>query len=135
MAFCARAMPSARAFLRRFYDLIASIKNKKSFYLVRISLENKYDALVWLKFLNHFNGECYLHERFWLGSETIELFTDSAGNPELGCGAYFAGQWIQCRWPGDWAGTDLMKDVTFLELVPIILALYTWASQFKKKCL
>ena len=29
MAFCSRAIPSARAFTRRFYDLIASVKYKK----------------------------------------------------------------------------------------------------------
>ena len=29
MAFCSRAIPSTRAFTRRFYDLIASVKYKK----------------------------------------------------------------------------------------------------------
>jgi hypothetical protein len=29
MSFCARAIPSARAFVRRFYDLLSSVKVKK----------------------------------------------------------------------------------------------------------
>ena len=29
MAYCSRAIPSSRAFIRRFYDLIAAVNNKK----------------------------------------------------------------------------------------------------------
>jgi hypothetical protein len=32
MAFCARAIPSARAFIRRFYDVISSVKHAKPYY-------------------------------------------------------------------------------------------------------
>ena len=31
MAFCARAIPSARALMRRFYDVLSSMKLKKTF--------------------------------------------------------------------------------------------------------
>ena len=41
MAFCSRAIVSARAFLRRLYDLIASVKNAKPYYTVRINNEVK----------------------------------------------------------------------------------------------
>ena len=37
MAFCSRAIPSARAFTRRFYVLIASVKYKKTYYYIRIT--------------------------------------------------------------------------------------------------
>ena len=39
MAFCARAIPSARAISRRFYDVISSAKFRKSYYYVRINHE------------------------------------------------------------------------------------------------
>jgi hypothetical protein len=29
------------------------------------------------EFLESFNGECYLLDRIWISSETLELFTDS----------------------------------------------------------
>jgi hypothetical protein len=32
-----------------------------------------------------------------------------------------------------WAGDEIMRDITLLELVPIILALFTWESHFTNK--
>jgi predicted metal-dependent hydrolase len=31
----------------------------------------------------------YIPERFWTSNNVLELFTDAAGNPDLGCAAYF----------------------------------------------
>jgi hypothetical protein len=59
MAFCARAIPSARAFTRRFYDVISSVKHAQPYYYVKVNQEMRSDALVWLKYLDNFNGECY----------------------------------------------------------------------------
>jgi hypothetical protein len=56
MAFYARAIPSARAVIRRFYDLISEVRVKKSYDYVRINQEIKSDAEVWLEFLKNFNG-------------------------------------------------------------------------------
>lgn len=130
MAFCAKAIPSARAFLRRFYDLLSSIKNKKPYFLMRVTKEVKLDAAVLLEFFASFNGDCYIPERFWISNDTLELFTDAAGNLELGCAAYFAGKFVQFRWPNSWADAEFIKDISFLELVPIVLALFCWASSF-----
>jgi hypothetical protein len=44
MVFCSRAIISARAFIRRFYDLIASIQNGKPYHTVRLNAEVKADA-------------------------------------------------------------------------------------------
>lgn len=63
-AFCARIIPSAGAFLRRFYDLLSSVKVRKPFYKIRITEEVKYDITVWLQFLEDFNGKCYIIENF-----------------------------------------------------------------------
>lgn len=104
MAFCARARPSARAFLRRFYDLLSSVKVRKPFYKIRITEELKYDITVWLQFLEDFNGECYILENLWLTNEALELFTDSTGNQYLGCDAYSKGHWLQFSWPESWGG-------------------------------
>lgn len=133
MAFCSRAIPSARAFTRRFYDVISAIRTKKSYYYVRINSEMKSDALVWLEFLQAFNGECYLTENIWKTNETINLFTDSAGSSDLGCAAYFNGQYGQFRWPGDWANKEFMSDLSFLEMVPVLMALYIWGDEFKNQ--
>ena len=63
MAYCSRAIPSSRAFIRRFYDLIAAVNNKKPHYMVRINQEVKADVQMWLQFLIEFNGQCYIPEK------------------------------------------------------------------------
>jgi hypothetical protein len=43
MAFCGRTIPSGRAFLRSFYDVLSCMKVRKSHYYIRISKEVKAD--------------------------------------------------------------------------------------------
>ena len=112
---------------------MSSVKVNKPFYLIRITEEVKSDALVWLKFLNDFNGECYIPEKLWLTNKALKLLTESAGNVNMACGAYFARHWIQFKWPESWTGNAIMRDTILLELVPIILALFTWESHFIHK--
>lgn len=61
------------------------------------------------------------------------MFTDSAGSAGLGCGCYFHGQWVFLQWPNSWANTQILSDITFLELVPIVLALHIWGEALQKK--
>lgn len=131
MPFCARAIVSDRAFIRRFYDLIASVKNAKPYYTVRINNEVKYEAEIWLQFLSNLNDECYMPEKFWTSNQSIELFTDSTGNESLGCASYFCGHWVQYQWPKQWSNADILADITCLELIPIIL--YLVFRIFKKE--
>jgi hypothetical protein len=46
MAACSKAFPSARALIRRFYDVLASVKVQKSYYKVRVTNEIRYDAVM-----------------------------------------------------------------------------------------
>jgi len=39
----------------------------------------------------------------------LQLFSDSSGNPNLGCGAYFAGYWVQFQWPNHWGALPMIK--------------------------
>jgi hypothetical protein len=51
LAFCAKGIPSIRAFIRRFYALLATLKQRKSYYLIRVTSDVKEDTLVILEFL------------------------------------------------------------------------------------
>lgn len=133
MSFCARAITSSRAFLRRFYDLIATVNNKKPYHFARLNSEVKEDVKVWLNFLEHFNGSTYISDQTWLTNETLELFTDSSGNHQLGAGAYFAPHWVQYKWPNSWVNTPILRDMTVLELIPVVLALLIWGSELQNK--
>lgn len=121
------------AFMRRFYDVLSYMKVKKPYYYIKINRTLKDHAYVWHEFLCTFNGECYLPNKIWISNETLQLFTDSAGSASLGCGAYFSGKWVQFKWPEFWENEQFMSDITFLELVPIIIAMFAWKPFFINK--
>ncbi|XP_053405702.1 uncharacterized protein LOC123536155 isoform X1 [Mercenaria mercenaria] len=128
--FFAKAIPSGRAFNCRFYEAMSRVK--KPFHLVRISLGMKEDLKVWLIFIDQFNGHTIFSDLQWFSSDTLELFTDAAGSRSLGCGAYFQGSWLYFQWPSHW-DDNIFKDITYLELIPIILAFFTWGTHLQGK--
>jgi hypothetical protein len=77
---------------------------------------------VWFLFLKDFNGICYLSDLEWTSSDNLELFTDACGNKECGCGVYFKGSGVFLKWPSDLT-PEVLRDISYLELVPIMLAL------------
>ncbi|KAK6185508.1 hypothetical protein SNE40_007726 [Patella caerulea] len=129
--FVCRAVRPGRAFLRRMYDAMCGIREKHHY--IRITKSLREDMLTWLHFLENFNGETFFPESEWLSSDTLNLFTDSSGNGLLGCGAYFAGQWVYFGWPKAWENKSILADITFLELVPIVIALELWGFRFSNK--
>ena len=106
--------------------------NRPSHY-IRVSSGMKADIKIWLSFLENFNGTCSFGKNIWLLNSQINLFTDSAGNPDLGCGAFFAGHWTYYQWPDHWHKPDIMADITFLELVPIVLSIFLFKQDLSNK--
>jgi hypothetical protein len=46
------------------------------------------------------------------------------------------GRWFFLQWPKEWENTDILKDMTYLEIIPIALAIYLWnAELFKRRVL
>ena len=82
--FC-KAIRSSRAFIRRFYDAMCG--GFKPHHHIRLTVGIKSDLKMWLLFLRGFNGVTYIAETEWQDSSVLELFTDSAGSHQLGCGA------------------------------------------------
>lgn len=131
LAFCSRAIRSSRAFLRRFYDVMITIK--RPHHRLNITESIKEDLKMWLTFLDNFNGVSYIPPCTWFENERLQLFTDSAGSCELGCGCFYRNQWVFFPWPKSWQCDELMADITFLEMVPVILALILWGKHLKNK--
>lgn len=131
MSFCAKAIPSARAFLRRFFDLMSNVR--KPYHKIRLNTEVKSDVKMWLTFLDQFNGHCFFPDRFWLENDHLQLFTDSSGNADLGCGAFFKGSFVQLQWPKSWQGSSILKNMSFLEFIPVVLAMFIWGERLKNK--
>ena len=90
----------------------------------------KADTKIWLSFLDFFNGSNCFPDQFW--SSDLHLFTDSAGGSH-GCAAYLEPHWSVFKWPANWANTNLIRDITFLELIPISLAFMLWSHKLQGK--
>ena len=131
LCFVSQAIRSSRAFLRRFYDAMAGLA-RPSFKL-RLSNEIKSDLRMWLVFLDEFNGVQFIPEPAWFYSDSLNLYTDSSGAAELGCGCFLDGKWSFFPWPENWNSPDIMSDMSFLEMVPVLLAIYLWGKQFRNK--
>lgn len=128
LSFFSRAIRSSRAFLRRFYDIMSKIR--KPHHRIRISGEVRHDILMWLSFLDHFNGVTHIPPTVWNESNVLKLYTDSAGSHHLGCGCICQNEWCFFQWPAHWPDS-ILGDLTFLEMVPVLLAIILWAKFFK----
>ena len=67
----------------------------------------------------------------WSNSDTLKLYSDSAGSADLGCGVYFNGKWAYFPWPRDWHSKVLL-DITFLEMIPILLSICLWGQDLRQ---
>lgn len=114
--FCIRAIPAGRAFVRRLYD--ASCGPSRPYHRRRVTEEMRRDIDTWLMFLENFNGVTSYRLVNWSNDFDLQLYTDSAGNADLGCGAVFGHHWAYLGWPDHWKASDIFSDITFLELVP-----------------
>lgn len=131
LMFFSKAIRSSRAFLRRFYD--AMIGLSRAHYRKRISKDMRDDMYMWINFLESFNGVVHIPDKIWHTSQTLQLYTDSAGGPQMGAACYLRGKWSFFQWPIYWDGTEYLHDLTFLELVPVLLAFTLWKEELGNK--
>lgn len=129
--FACRVIAPGRAFCRRFIN--STIGIKKPYHKIRVSGQMKKDLQLWLQFLAAYNGITLITDPCWLSNIDLQLYTDSAGGPLGGYGIYFAGHWSQGVWPLHWVEEGLTKDMTLLELFPVVAAIVTWAKVFSNK--
>ncbi|KAK3092716.1 hypothetical protein FSP39_006417 [Pinctada imbricata] len=88
---------------------------------------------LWLTFLRDYNGSTYFPERDWDSNSTLHLFTNSAENAKLGCRAILGNHWVNLKWPEAWESSKIIREITFLELVPIALAISIWGNVLKNR--
>ena len=84
-----------RAFLHRMIDLTKGVK--KPHHHIHLSRGAQSDIMLWLRFLEDFNGRSFFFSDFWETSQTLQLYSDSAGS--IGFGAAFASHWFHGLWP------------------------------------
>ena len=130
LAFCTKALPAGRAFSRQLY--MATSKANKPFHFIRVTKNMFEDLMIWKYFLEEFNGITYILDETWLSNYDLQLFSDSSDLAENGCSGYFMGRWFFLQWPKEWENTDILKDMTCLEIIPIALAIYLWNAELLK---
>ena len=112
---------------------MATSKAKNPFHLIRITKEIFNDLMIWKMFVENINGTSFILDDTWLSNFDMQLFTDSAGGIGKGCGCYLFGKWSILQWPVEWYHADILKDITFLEMIPIALSVFLWDRVFKRK--
>ncbi|XP_061173384.1 uncharacterized protein LOC133182551 [Saccostrea echinata] len=128
LAFVVKALPAGRAFCTRIYGSFAGVK--KPFHFVRITAEIRSDLLMWVQFLSQFNGSTpfpglTLHE-----ADALHFYSDSSGS--FGCGVVFGKHWCCLHWPACWE-EEIYRDISLLELIPIVLGIIIWAENLRDK--
>ncbi|KAM4795870.1 uncharacterized protein WCC33_000963 [Rhinophrynus dorsalis] len=126
--FATRVIPMGRVFSRRLGQ--ATVGVKQPFHWVRVTKQLKEDLKVWEAFLEDFNGV-----RLWRSapesSAELQLETDASGS--VGFGACCGRDWCTGVWPASWKEKGLTRNLTLLELFPIVVALELWQGQFANR--
>lgn len=129
--FCCRAIVPGRPFCRRLINSICGLT--KHYHHLRVNKGIKLDLQMWLNFFRSHNGVSVFHDRFWVSNADVQLFTDSAGGPDMGFGIYFQTKWTFAPWPASWRTRGITQDITVLELFPIFVALQIWGENLRNK--
>ncbi|KAK3096561.1 hypothetical protein FSP39_001295 [Pinctada imbricata] len=129
--FACRVVNPGRAFLRRLID--ATISVHKAHHRIRVSESMKDDLKAWLEFFTNYHGITVMPDQLWISTEQLEFFTDSSGGKYRGFSIYFQGHWAYATWPSSWVDSGLMRNITFLELLPVVTAVIIWGQYLENK--
>ena len=129
--FVCRAVCSGRPCLRRFYEAMSCLKEPD--HRLRINFEKKQDFSIWLTFLKDFNGVVYFPSQEWEHSDVLKLYTDSSGSGNCGCGCFLNRKWSFFKWPDSWIKSEILQDLSVLEMDPVILAFMLWGDVLQNR--
>ncbi|KAG8579422.1 hypothetical protein GDO81_010876 [Engystomops pustulosus] len=128
LVFACRVMPMGRVFSRRLSLATKGARHPE--HRIRISAQLRAYLRVWESFLVTYNGRTC-----WQASEVtnseISLFTDAVG--AHGFGAIFGSSWCADSWPHEWSASGLVKNLTLLELFPIVVSVELWGNLLANK--
>lgn len=128
LCFSCKVIPMGRVFCRRLYMATRGLKHPGSH--VRLVSALRDDLRLWDSFLSDFNGHSMWQSEF-VEARSLSLFTDAAGS--FGFGAFWAGHWCAEQWPVDWIEAGVTRNITLLELFPVLVSLALWGQSFANK--
>ncbi|XP_054839956.1 uncharacterized protein LOC129332750 [Eublepharis macularius] len=122
--FACKAVAPGRPFLRRLCDAMAALRAPH--HKVRIDVGMRADIEVWEEFLSSFNGIIFWREELLVGAQ-LQVASDASGS--TGFGVFFRGHWCAEQWPREWDESEVVRDLTFLEFFPILVAVFLWGHE------
>lgn len=125
LVFACRVIPVGRIFSRRLYMVTKGMVSP--FSHIRLTRYLKDDLLVWLSFLQSFNGRAVWQTS--LSAEEFGLFTDASGS--VGFGAFWNNHWSAGNWHQSWLDGGVTRNLVLLELFPVVLAEVVWGQFFR----
>ena len=129
--FLCKCIVPGRAFVTRLYSL-AGNSAMKPHHHVRITEEHRLDLSVWKFFLEQPKIFCRPFMDFdkTFSAEEINMYSDAAGNYQLGFGALCDKDWLVSKW--DPVFMEIHKpSIQFLELYALTAGVLTWIKRFK----
>ena len=111
-----------KPYIRRIIDKTKGLT--KPFHHTWLTNEVKEDLTMWLHFLENYNGRHFLREKIITHSSSFNLHTDACPG---GFGITFGSSWVQSSYPLTWS----TKNIAFLELYPIYVAVEMFGSKMK----
>ena len=132
--FCKCIVPG-RAFTRRLYAFTASKKQKLlPGHHIYLNAEMRADLEMWLLFFKHPSivARPFIEFSRPLYAGEINMFTDSAGNKNLGTGGYCDKSWFTQNWESSFI-TDNNPSIEYLELFGVAIAVVNWIHRFSNK--
>lgn len=119
-----KVVRSGRAFLRRMFDLLHSVRlPPNSATPIRFNLGFRSDLAWWREFIPAWNGVSFLPPPAHL--PRTEMASDASGS--WGAGAWHGAAWFQLQWDPSSQGLSIAEK----ELIPIVLACEAWGSSWQ----
>ena len=135
--FLNRAIVPGRAFTRCMYDRLktttASGIKLKQHHHINLGTGFLRDCLIWKEFLA---GSIFKPEQLCrpfvdidtgCNSETLNFYTDSSLNKNLGYGGIFNRRWMIGKWGSSFI-TEQSPSIQFLELYALVAGIVTWGN-------
>ena len=129
--FACQVIVPGRAFCRRLIDATCNVC--RPHHKIRATLAMQDDLIVWLSFLSNYNGTTVILDHFWSSKYQLNLFSDSAGGKGKGFGICHDRKWAQACWSNSWISSGILTDITFLELIPVVIALNIWGESLRNR--
>ena len=124
LSHACKVIKLGRPSLRRL--IVLSKREKRLDHFVRLNADARSDIEWWFRFADVWNGVSLMY-RVSSKACSIAMMSDASGS--WGCGAFCGKKWFQLKWP-----TSLLEhDITFKELVPIVLAAAVWGKVWSAK--